>query len=173
MLRRLRTRGGRLPRRAAWALIAVAVLIAVASAMGWLGAARVACWQALAPRTPFGTIERVEFRVDGAGTLAAWDDGATVADLTALGRWTDRGLGYATRCTEGSDLHLVYITEAGRELDLILPVDDCYIAEPAWSDGRAAWEAQKLLERLGELLEHEPTTRKYALRLRGAEWGRD
>lgn len=152
-------------------VVAIAALSAVAFTAGWFGDARVAWWQTHAPRTPFGVIERVEFRVDdqrrgdaviAGGTLATWTDAPTVRELTALAPWTSRGLGYATRCTEGSPFHLVYITETGRELDVILPCDACPMAEPDWRGGRAGWEAPVLLTRLGELLAHEPAAQQYA-----------
>lgn len=79
-----------------------------------------------------------------------------------LAMWTSRGIGYSTRCTEGSPLQLIYVTAAGRKLHVILPCDDCPMAEPAWRNGRASWEAPALLTRVGELLAGEPAARHYA-----------
>lgn len=125
---------------------------------------RCACgiWQSRAPLTPHGIVERIEFRVDGEGTLAVWTDEQTVTELVALCPWTDRGLGYAYNCTGGSPFHLIFVTESGEELDVILAEDDCPTSEPAWRNGRAGWTTPRLLTRVGELLGNEPAAGEYA-----------
>ncbi len=153
------------------AVVAIAVLAALPFAAGWLDQAKIAYWRALAPRTPFGVVERIEFRVDdnrlgdeviAGATLATWSDRAIVRELTSLAPWTSRGLGYAYRCTEGSPFHLIFVTGAGRELDVVLACDSCASAEPVWRDGRAGWTVPELLTRVGELLINEPVAQAYA-----------
>ncbi len=162
----------RASRRVAWITIAaIATLVALAWGPALLGQARVAWWRGLAPHTPFGRVVRIEFRVDNnrlgdeviaGGTLATWSDRAIVRELTSLAPWTSRGLGYAYRCTEGSPFHLIFVTEAGRELDVLLACDSCASAEPVWRDGRAGWTVPELLTRVGELLINEPVAQAYA-----------
>ena len=151
-----------LRRRALIATVAAVVPMAIAVGPAYGQALRVTFWQALAPRTPFGVVERIEFRIDGEGTLATWTDKATVTDLVALCPWTDRGLGYATKQTDDSSLHLVFVTESGRTLDLILAATGLPVAEPAWMDHQASWEVPELMARIGELLAEEPGAREYA-----------
>jgi hypothetical protein len=158
-----RPTAARSTRRAIWiSLVLIATAVALASAAGWFGDARVAYWQSRAPLTPHGIVERIEFRVDGEGTLAVWTDEQTVTGLGALCPWTDRGLGYAYNCTGGSPFHLIFVTESGEELDVILAEDDCPTSEPAWRNGRAGWTTPRLLTRVGELLGNEPAAGEYA-----------
>lgn len=171
-----------LRRRVFSATLAAVVPVAIAAGPLYAQGLRVDFWQSLAPRTPFGVVERIEFRVDGEGTLATWTDRATVTKLVALCPWTDRGLGYAFRCTEGSPFHLIFITESGEELDVILAVDACPTSEPAWRNHKAGWTTPVLLTRVGELLADEPAARAYAEQFDGDErdyrarwtyWARD
>ncbi len=158
-----RPTAARSTRRAIWiSLVLIATAVALASAAGWFGDARVAYWQSRAPLTSHGIVERIEFRVDGEGTLAVWTDEQTVTELVALCPWTDRGLGYAYNCTGGSPFHLIFVTESGEELDVILAEDDCPTSEPAWRNGRAGWTTPRLLTRVGELLGNEPAAGEYA-----------
>ena len=158
-----RPTAARSTRRAIWiSLVLIATAVALASAAGWFGDARVAYWQSRAPLTPHGIVERIEFRVDGEGTLAVWTDEQTVTELVALCPWTDRGLGYAYNCTGGSPFHLIFVTELGEELDVTLAEDACPTSEPAWRNGRAGWTTPRLLTRVGELLGNEPAAGEYA-----------
>ncbi|MGD9497733.1 MAG: hypothetical protein AB7Y46_15635 [Armatimonadota bacterium] len=163
-------------------LAALAALVPTAVAVGPASVDRgqVVLWRTLAPRTPFGVVRRIEFRVDdqrsgdeviGGDTLATWTDAQIVAELSALAPWTSRGLGHATRCTEGSPLHVICVTDSGREPDVILPCDGCPMAEPAWREGRAGWEVPELLTRVGELLAPEPAARAYAAQFDEEERG--
>jgi len=160
-----------LRRAATVAVFAAIVPVALAVGPTCVGQAKINWWRARSPETPFGRVVRIELRVDEtrvgderiqAATVVTWIAPAIVQELAALTPWTGSGLGYATRCTEGSPFHLVFVTEAGRELDVILPVDDCASVEPAWRNHQAQWTVPELLTRVGELLAAEPVAQAYA-----------
>ena len=163
------------------ALVALVTALVLLVASGAWTQFRVASWQSKAPRTPFGVVERVGFRVarEDGGKLATWSDEETVTELVSLIPWTDRGLGYAFNCTQGSPFHLIFITESDELLDVLLAADSCPTSEPAWRDHQVGWTTPELLTRVGELLAEEPAVVEYAGRsdvpwmdVSGRSWNR-